>query len=135
MKGPHHVFIGVKVYARLSADAGIHLGQQGGGNLDKINSPKIGGCCKAAEISSDATSQSSQHILAVKMFSNQVLIELLYRVQVFIFLSCRKNKNRYFAAALGKNCFYLFQIQRSHIGIRNDTNFVIPEIKGFRFFF
>ena len=39
MERPYHILVGIKIHARLSADAGIHLGQKGGGDLNKNEFP------------------------------------------------------------------------------------------------
>ena len=129
MEGTHHVFVGEKIHSRLSADAAVHLGEQGCGNLNERDAPQIGGGREAAQISDHASAQGYQHIFAVKMFQDQGLIELLDRVQVFMLLPRRKHEIYHMTAAGRKNIRHFIEIEAGHIGICDDAD-LSPVHKG-----
>ena len=49
MESADHIFVRVEINACFSADTAVHLGEQGGWNLDKRNSAQIGGGGKVTE--------------------------------------------------------------------------------------
>ena len=50
VKHPHHVFIPVKIYAVFASNAGIYLGEEGGGDKTELQSAQKGGCRKTRYI-------------------------------------------------------------------------------------
>ena len=70
MERADHIFVGIKIYARLSADARIHLGEQGCRDLDKIDAAQIGRCSKAGHIADHTAAEGCEHVFAVKMMLN-----------------------------------------------------------------
>ena len=99
MERADQILVRVEINACFSTDAAVHLGEQGGWNLDKRNSAQIGGGGKAAEIAHDPAPEGYQHITPVKALQNQPFIELLDSRQIFMRLSRRKNIRNHAAAA------------------------------------
>src|SRR5699024_12678745 len=62
--------------SHLSAHGGIHLGQQGGGNLDKIHAPQDSSGGKARQIAHHAAAQSRNGVGAGESEVQQLPIEV-----------------------------------------------------------
>ena len=65
MERADHIFVGIKIYARLSADARIHLGEQGCRDLDKIDAAQIGCCSKTGHITDYTAAEGAGTIVYV----------------------------------------------------------------------
>ena len=74
MKRANHIFVRVKINARLAANAAVHLGKKRRRNLHEGNAAQIGRRRESAEIAHNSAAECCQHIVAVKMVQNQGLI-------------------------------------------------------------
>ena len=99
MESADHIFVRVEINACFSADTAVHLGEQGGWNLDKRNSAQIGGGGKAAEIAHDPAPRATSISLLSKRSRISRSLELLDSRQIFMRLSRRKNIRNHAAAA------------------------------------
>ena len=121
MKGSHHILILFEIYPCLSPYTAVHLSQKCSRDLDKINSPKVGGSCKAGHISHNAAPKGRQKIFPVKVVLDQKLVDSLDLFQIFIFFSCGKDIRINFPSVFFKLMLYVLQIERSHMTVRHDT--------------
>src|SRR5258706_7094291 len=60
IKRANHVFAARVIDGRLTAHRGIHLSKQGGWNLNKGNSPLIGGGCESRDVADHTAAESDQ---------------------------------------------------------------------------
>ena len=81
------VFALGKVYARLAADRGIHLRQQGGRNLAQRDAAQKGGGCKAGDVSHHAAAKGDDEVLARHSGRKQVMVDTLDRGEPFVFFA------------------------------------------------
>ena len=75
-EGPGQVLPGPQVHRHLATHGGVHLGQQGGGDLDEIHPPQDGGGRKASQIAYHAAAQGHYRVGAGEAEVHHVLPEL-----------------------------------------------------------
>jgi hypothetical protein len=61
-KGPSQIFAVVQVHRHLAAHRGIHLGEQGRGNLDEVHPTQDGSGGKACQVSHHAAAQGDHRV-------------------------------------------------------------------------
>lgn len=84
LKKADAVFELKKIDAQLSADGGVQLGQQGGGDLDEADAALEGGCAEAAHVADHAAAEVDQQRVAAGLLFHQLLPDEPAGVQVFV---------------------------------------------------
>ena len=86
-EGAGQVFPGLEIDGHLAAHGGVHLGQQGGGELDIADAPENGGGGKARQISYHAAAQGGHGVGAGQAEGHQGLPQLRQLMGIFGVLS------------------------------------------------
>ena len=133
MESANHVLIGIKIYAGLTANAGIHLGKQSGRYLNKTNAAQVGCRGKSTEISDHTATQSNQHIIPVIMVLNQEFVQIPDGVQVFIFFSRREHKKIHLFADRLQLTDHYITVKLCNCAVRHHTKSPLPHGKRSHF--
>jgi hypothetical protein len=71
------VFARLEIYRHLAAHRGVHLGQQGGGQLDEIHPPQNGGGGKARQVPHDPAAQGGHGVGPGEAEGQELVVKVL----------------------------------------------------------
>ena len=120
MECTHQVLACGQVDPHLSAHRAVHLGQKGGGNLNKWNAAKVGGCDEACEIPHHTATQGHHKGLSLEALLSQLMIAALNSPDGLGLLSRRDHDQ-----GCRKPCFFQggtddFGVEGGDVPIRDD---------------
>ena len=75
-EGPGQVFSRLQIDGHFSAHGGVHLGQEGGGDLNKVHPPEDGGGGEARQVPHDPAPQGHNRVGAGEAEGHHVLPQL-----------------------------------------------------------
>ena len=122
MERAHQVLAKAQVYPYLSAHTAVHLGQQGGWNLDEINAAHKGSRAEACQVSDHAAAQGYDGIGTRYAHIHELIVNVLHLSQTFRFLSCRNHNGIYRHTQAFDLLFHIAQIQLGDIFIADNDN-------------
>ena len=128
VEGADHVLAQRVVDARLAADGGIDLRQQGGGHLHEADAAHVAGRRIAGQVADHAAAQRHQGGLAVAFIGQQRVEDLHQAGPVFIFFAVRQDDADHFAAIAGQRRLQAAQVQRRDGGIGDDGHLVAADM-------
>ena len=68
----------------LAADGGIHLRENGGGNLHQVDAAHVERCHQAGDVADHAASEGDDDGIPVRAQTAQLLGQFFYRGQLFV---------------------------------------------------
>jgi hypothetical protein len=89
VKGADKVLPAAEVHARLSADAGINLGEEGCGNLHEIHASEERGSSEPGHVTDDPAAESYQNAAPVEPLVEQLFVYPAYGAESLVFLASR----------------------------------------------
>ena len=113
-----------QVHGHLAAYGAVDLGQNGGGYLEERNAPHIGSCRKAAQVPRHTAGQGDQRITAGHIELRQRVIHIRKDLHVLAGLAGRNGDDPHVEARLGQHLPDPFSIERLHMVIGNDGDFL-----------
>jgi len=116
-EGADQVFAFGNVHTGLAADRGIHLREQGGGDLDESHPAQPGRGRKAGHIAHHATAQRHQQVAAGKAAGCQPCVNLRDHLQPFVLFAGWKNKYVRCKSRLFERAHHRVRVQRPDVGI------------------
>ncbi len=115
-----HVLAQRVVDARLAADRGIDLRQQGGGHLDEVDAAHVRRGGEAGQVADDAAAEGDQGRLAVAFIGQQRVEDLHQAGPVLVFLAVLQHDGDDFLAGGQQRRAHSFQVQGRHRGVGDD---------------
>ena len=117
VKGPGQVFAGGEIHGGLAPHGGIGRGQEGGGELDVVHAPLVGGGGEARHVPGDAAPQSGHAVNAGEVLLRQKLQDIGQGVKVLALLPGGKNAGADLKASGFQAGFDRLQIQGGHVAV------------------
>ena len=123
-EGAHDVFGLPQVNGGLAADGGVHLGQRGGGAVDKVNAAHIGGGAETAQIPDDAAAHRNQQVLAGHIEVQHGLLHLAEHLEALAALALG-HRVHHAVGALGQ---HRLGVLGGHAGIGENKHLAVGKV-------